>query len=194
MPNWCSTIYVCIGDPKKVRKLYDVIDANMNRTEPRVKNGFGPLWIGCIIDQLGEDWQKYPCRGEITGYELNDKGNILTIYQETAWCEQEGFRQCIEKVFPGMKVYYREEEPGCDVYYTNDAKGKYFPERYFLDSYDEPLYFETIGEAAECVEEIVGHPVEATTKAIDEALDEYMEEHEDEDVFYSFHEFKIVTD
>ena len=194
MPNWCSTIYVCIGDPKKVRKLYDVIDANMNRTEPRVKNGFGPLWIGCIIDQLGEDWQKYPCRGEITGYELNDKGNILTIYQETAWCEQEGFRQCIEKVFPGMKVYYREEEPGCDVYYTNDAKGKYFPERYFLDSYDEPLYFETIGEAAECVSDIVGHPVEANIKAIDEALDEYVEEHEDEDVFYSFHEFKIVTD
>ncbi len=56
------------------------------------------------------------------------------------------------------------------------------------------MYFETLGEAAEYVMDIVGHQVEATTKAIDEALDEYVEEHEDEDVFYSFHEFKIVTD
>lgn len=41
------------------------------------------------------------------------------------------------------------------------------------------------------VSEIVGHEVEATVKAIDEALEDYMEEHEDEDVFYSFHEFQI---
>ena len=88
-----------------------------------------------------------------------------------------------------LNVYFQKEH--LSIF---DADGKYFPDRYFLDSYDEPLYFETIGEAAECVEEIVGHPVEATTKAIDEALDEYVEEHEDEDVFYSFHEFKIVTD
>ena len=194
MPNWCDTTYKCVGNPKEVRKLYDVIDANCKRKEPRVKNGFGPLWLGCIIDELGGDWEQIRCRGTITWYELNEKGNILTIYQDTAWCEQEGFRQCIEKVFPSIKVYFREEEPGCDVYYTNDTNRKYFPERYLLDSYDEPLYFETIGEAAECVSDIVGHPVEATIKAIDEALDEYMEEHEDDEIFYSFHEFKIVTD
>jgi hypothetical protein len=41
---------------------------------------------------------------------------------------------------------------------------------------------------------IVGHEVEATVKAIDEALDDYMEEHEDEDIFYSFHEFRIIED
>ena len=46
------------------------------------------------------------------------------------------------------KVYYREEEPGCDVYYTNDDTGNYFPERYFLDCYEEPQYWRTIEEAA----------------------------------------------
>lgn len=194
MPNWCDTTYKCVGNPKEVRKLYDVIKANDKRTEPRVNNGFGTLWLGCIIDQLGEDWEQFRCRGEITWYELNDKGNILTICQNTAWCEQEGFRKCIEKVFPSIKVFYREEEPGCEVFCTNDAKAKFFPDRYLLDCYDNPMYFETLGEAAEYVMDIVGHQVEATTKAIDEALDEYVEEHEDEDVFYSFHEFKIVTD
>ena len=33
-----------------------------------------------------------------------------------------------------------------------------------------------------------------TVKAIDEALEDYLEEHEDEDIFYSFHEFKIIGD
>ena len=70
----------------------------------------------------------------------------------------------------------------------------YFPDRYLLDNYEEPLYFETIEEAAECVSSIVGHKVDPTVKTIDEALEDYLEEHEDEDVFYSFHEFKVVQD
>lgn len=89
---------------------------------------------------------------------------------------------------------YQEQEPGCDVFYTNDSSGIYFPDRYFLDSYDDWYYFKTIEEAAKYVSGIVGHEVEATVKAIDEALDDYMEEHEDEDIFYSFHEFRIIED
>ena len=41
--------------------------------------------------------------------------------------------------------------------------------------------------------EIVGHDVAPTVEAIEEALNDYEEEHEDEDVFYSFHEF-LITD
>ena len=192
MPNWCDTTYKCVGDPKEVRSLYKVIRANDKRKKPRVKNDFGRLWLGCIINALGDDWEKLRCRGEIYYYEL--EGNVLTICQNTAWCEQEGFRECIEKKFPSIKVYYWEEEPGGDVFYTNDSNGTYFPDRYLLDNYEEPLYFETIEEAAECVSSIVGHKVDPAVKTIDEALENYLEEHEDEDVFYSFHEFTVVED
>ena len=65
----------------------------------------------------------------------------------------------------------------------------HFPERYLLDSYDEPLYFEDIEEAAKCVSDIVGHPIEPSVEAIDQALDDYLEVHEDDDTWYSFHEF-----
>ncbi len=75
-----------------------------------------------------------------------------------------------------------------------NSNGTYFPDRYLLDNYKEPLYFETIEEAAECVSSIVGHKVDPTVKTIDEALEDYLEEHEDEDVFYSFHEFTVVED
>ncbi len=192
MPNWCDTTYKCVGDQKEVRSLYKIIQKNAKRKTPRVRNGFGVLWLGCIIDSLGYDWEQYQCRGEILDYDLSE--NLLTIYQNTAWCEQEGFRECIEKKFPSIKVYYREEEPGGDVFYTNDTIGDYFPERYFLDSYDEPLYFYTIEEAALCVSRIVDHHVDPNVDAITEALDQYQEEHEDEDVFYSFHEFSVGED
>jgi hypothetical protein len=192
MPNWCDVVYKCIGDPKEVRSLYKIINANDKRKTSRVKNGFGTLWIGNIIDALGEDWEKLRCRGEIIGYHIEN--NLLTIYQSTAWCEQEGFRECIEKKFPSIKVYYREEEPGCDVYYTNDAYRNYFPERYLLNNNDEPLYFNTIEEAAEYVSGIVNQKVEANMEAIEKALDNYEEEHEDDDVYFSFHEFQVVDD
>ena len=192
MANQSDVVYKCIGDPKEVRSLYKIINANDKRKTSRVKNGFGTLWIGDIIDALGEDWEKLRCRGEIIGYHIEN--NLLTIYQSTAWCEQEGFRECIEKKFPSIKVYYREEEPGCDVYYTNDADRNYFPERYLLNNNDEPLYFNTIEEAAEYVSGIVNQKVEANMTAIEKALDEYEEENKDEDVYFSFHEFQVVDD
>ena len=192
MANQSDVVYKCIGDPKEVRSLYKIINANDKRKTSRVKNGFGTLWIGNIIDALGEDQEKLRCRGEIIGYHIEN--NLLTIYQSTAWCEQEGFRECIEKKFPSIKVYYREEEPGCDVYYTNDADRNYFPERYLLNNNDEPLYFNTIEEAAEYVSGIVNQKVEANMTAIEKALDEYEEENKDEDVYFSFHEFQVVDD
>lgn len=92
-------------------------------------------------------------------------------------------------------VYYREEEPGCGVYHTNDASGKYFPKRYYLDSYDnDSEHFTTIEEAAAYVSGIIGKDVKPDKNAVGEALDEYMEEQNDEDVRYSFHEFTVVDE
>ena len=64
-----------------------------------------------------------------------------------------------------------------------------FPERHLLDSFEEPLYFDDIRDAARSVSEIVGHDVDESTEAIISALDDYLEVHEDEDTWYSFHEF-----
>ena len=54
------------------------------------------------------------------------------------------------------------------------------------------MYWVKIEDAAKHVSRIVGHEVEPTVEAIDEALENYQEEHED--LFYSFHEFKVVED
>lgn len=118
---------------------------------------------------------------------------MLTIYQSTAWCEQEGVREIIEKTYPSIKVYYREEEPGCEVYCTNDSSGAYFPDRYYLDApCDESEYFETIEDAAKYISELIGVEVKPNKKAIDAALEEYTKQQDDEDVYYYFHEYEVI--
>lgn len=192
MPNWCLTTYKCVGDLKEVRSLYNVLKYIDKRKTTILKNGFGKWWLGNLVHKLGGDWEKYRCRGEITDYSLD--GNVLTINQATAWCEQEGVRQIIEDKFSSIKVYFMEEEPGCGVFDTNDSSGEYFPERFCLDSYEGREYFETIEEAAKYVSEIVGHKVESGFNAVIQALDDFVEEHEkeDSDLFYSFDEFVVI--
>lgn len=186
MPNWASVTYECVGDPNHIRQLHDALKYIDKRKTSILPNGFGKWWLGNLVTKLGGNWEDYPCRGEITSYSL-ENDTTLMIYQNTAWGEQEGVRRIIEEKLPSIKVYFQEEEPGCGLFATNSFE--HFPERYLLDNYDEPLYFETIEEAAQCVSDILGHPIEQSVEAIDQALDDYLAEHEDNDTWYSFHEF-----
>ena len=192
MPNWCDSSYKCVGDLKEVKSLYKILKYMEKRKTSILPNGFGKLWLGNLVHKLGGDWKELRCRGEITDFSLD--GNVLTINQMTAWCEQEGVREIIERTYPSIKVYFMAQESGCDVFCTNDASGDYFPERYFLDSNEDWEYFETIEDAAAFVSKIVGYDVEPNVTGIQEALDAYVEEHDDEDMFYSFHEFSFCED
>ena len=197
MSNTCFTTYKVVSEQKKdVTKLFKTIKRLDGRKTPLVKNGwYDPkLWLGCLVKALGGDPQKVYCRGTITFYEMED--DVLTLNTETAWAEMSETRHFIESCFPGMKIYYIEEESGCERFYTNDSEGIYFKDRYYLDGFDDSEYFETLEEAAKYVKEIVGHDVEADFDAIDKALSDYVEEHEDDDpgCYYSFHEFKEVND
>lgn len=192
MPNWCDTCYKCVGDPKEVRSLHKVLKYMNKRKTSILKNGFGKMWLGNLVHKLGGNWEELRCRGEIIDYYLD--GNVLTINQNTAWCEQEGVREIIQKAYPSIKVYYMEQESECGVFATNDTSGAYFPERYFLETNEDWEYFETIEQVAEYVStKILNRKVEADVNAICQALDDYVEEHENEnpDIFYSFHEFTI---
>ena len=191
MPNWCYTTYKCVGNSKNISQLHGALKYISRRKTSIVPNGFGKFWLGNLVTKLGGNWEDYPCRGEIIDYSLQDK-NTLMIWQNTAWAEQQGVRRIIEEKFPGIKVYYQEEEPGCEVYATNSFE--HFPDRYYLDSYDEPQYFDDIRDASRCVSEIVGHEVVPNVESIISALDDYLEEHEDEDIWYSFHEFEEIVD
>lgn len=173
MPNWCLTTYKCVGSKEEIKKLSDIIKSNEERESPRVESDFGNLWLGCIIDNLGEDWTKNSCRGYILNYEVSQDGEMLTIEQETAWYEQTGFRNVIEKHFPTIKVYYLNLELGMCVFDTNDLEGTYFPENYYIDDDTcETRLFKDLESAAEWLSEIYEENISAEdTKSFLERLE-----------------------
>lgn len=82
MPNWASTTYIMKAEPKQAKDLYDKIESLNQMKEPLVENGFGKLWMGCLVNLLGGDWNKVYCRGEITSCDLED--DHVCISCETA--------------------------------------------------------------------------------------------------------------
>lgn len=198
MPNWCSTTYKCTGRKKDLKKLYETLNHLKYSEKPKVDNGFGPLWLGCVVGALGGNWEEVACRGQVLDFSLNSTKDVLTIIQETAWCEQSDFRGFLEFKFPGMKIFYQEEESGCDVYYTNDDTGCYFPERYILD-WDEGSetgydYYQNIEDVIGDMEDFTGEKYEGprTVAGVEEYLDEWNSREENEDVAYCYlHEFRF---
>lgn len=193
MPNWASTNYVFKGaDENQAKDLYEKIDSLQKMTKPYVPNGFGKLWMGCLVNLLGGDWNKVYCRGEITSYGYED--NRVYLYCETAWGEMPEFRHFLEQQYPGSKIYYQVEECGNEVYATNDMDGEYFKDRYCLDFYDGLEYFETIETAAKFIGEKIGKQLQPDFREIERAIDDYLEEHDDDESWMSFHQYDVTDD
>ena len=194
MPNWASTNYVFKAkDQEQAKDLHDKIDSLSKMTEPLVPNSFGVLWMGCLVNLLGGDWNKVYCRGEIIDCNLTD--DHVSISCETAWGEMPEFRHFLEQQYLESKVFYQVEECGNEVYATNDADGEFFKDRYCLDSYDGLEYFETIEEAAKYIGEIIGKDLKPDLAEIEKEIDDYMEEHDNSDEYWmSFHKFEVVDD
>ena len=193
MPNWAITNYKFKGaDESQAKDLYQKIEALNKMDKPFVENGFGKLWLGCVVNYLGGDYEKIYCRGEISSYDKD--GDTVSMCCETAWDEMPEFRHFIESKYPGSKVYYQVEESGNLVYATNDRDGKYYPERYLLDMYDDNEYFCDLESVAKYVSGTIGKEVKPDVQAIETAIDEYMAEHPEEENWMSFHVFEVCDD
>lgn len=191
MPNWCDTHYRILGDKNQIDEIYNAIEHLKSLPEPFVKNGFGKLWLGCLVNYLGGDWQKVNCRGEITDYMRYEES--LDIYTMTAWAECNEVRAFLEDKFPDISIYYLAEEPGMCEYYTNDKDGSNFHAKYMLyieDILDEDYYW-TLQEVAEAINDlgIEGLHVEPDEQSINNVLSDYEESHDD--FYYSFEKFQI---
>lgn len=182
MPNWCFTDYRIYGNKTQRGTLLAELHVLNGLPKPRVENGFGNLWLGCIIDALGGDWHTVECRGQVLDFENYD--DYLRISTESAWAECNEFRHFLEEKFPDLSVYHMSEELGCAGIWTNDMTGDVFEENWYLDSclseFDSD-YFYSLEEVADYINDVAGeNSVEATKESIDAFLEKYSEEHDDE--------------
>ena len=192
MPNWCFTTYRIFGPKEDRDRLLNAIEELKSLPKPRVDNGFGNLWLGCLVDYFGGDWNTVYCRGEITDYE--DEDNCLRINTETAWAEMLETRHFLEGVLPNLRFFYISEEDGMCEYYTNDKDRKVFPYRYYLDTCDfddiEKEEFLTIEDAAEYIKKrLPDLEFEPTVESINDAFEDLMEQDGYEDKYINLREY-----
>ncbi len=195
MPNWCSTDYYVLGSRKEIMDLSKRMERLENRKKSLINNGFGNTWLGNLVNNLGGDWENVYCRGEWMCREWNKEKNTLTFTTETAWQEMKEWRKFIESCYKTIKILYVTEEPGMGIYKTNDLDEIFFKAKFVLDYGEDVEYFETLDQAIVFIEELTGITIEEKTiNGIQGKLDEYVEENDEEDLFYSFHEFEQVDD
>lgn len=191
MPNWCFTTYRITGGKKSVQSVYNMLEKLKHMDKPRVENGFGNLWLGCIVDYLGGDWNEIICRGEVTDYEMESE-NCLKMNVEVAWAESPSFRHFLEEKIPNITVYHYSEEPDMAGYWTNDPNDRF---KYYLDSCYVDIdsdYFENLDGVAKYLSEF-GIDCEPTVASIQEAIDKYQDEH-DEEEYLALHEIEYIND
>lgn len=184
MANICETTYKVVGSRQAIKALYDKLHKMESADNPQHKSDWGNMWLGELVERLGYSWQKHCCRGEITYFELIDNEELL-ICQNTAWGEQNGVRECIERRYPTIKVYYQDIEPGCENFTTNDDTGQFFPEKFYFDDEKNGIqYFEDIDEACQYISPLVGKELH-TQEDIESAVKQWQEEHDDSYMYFS---------
>lgn len=191
MANWASTSYRIEGSKENLEKVYNVIDEFMSERRKPVQVDASNEWEGNIIRALGatdEQMKNNYLRGFIEEYEMD--GDIIRIEAEEAWGTTD-FRYVLAQLMPELTIYYIVEEPGCEVYATNDAEGKYFPERFYVDAYVngdyQSEYFDTEEQAMTYVANLLGKQEVSKNE-----LENWNECHEEDDNFIYIHEFEIV--
>lgn len=192
MPNWCDTTYYAVGDERELKTLYELMTEISEMENPRVENGFGSYWLGCLVDALGEDWHKVGCRGTFYDVDLND--GELSFVTDTAWAPCDDVIDLLRRKFPSLDFYYYAEEQGCGVYITNDNTGEYFPDRYLvsLNTEDNDYceeYFETLEDAYAWISDGLEKPITNAEEL--KAYDEWLTEQSD-DYYCYIHEIQVV--
>ena len=114
MANICTTNYVIEGEKKELDALYQKMKELQGQD------------LGLLVKALGKNPDEMECRGEWT--ELVREDETLRMIFETAWTPCYEVTNLLKSVYPSLRIFYKAEEPGNEVYLKNDADGKYFPE------------------------------------------------------------------
>lgn len=171
MPNWALTDYVVTGG--EVKNLYLTMKELEEMSSPGLhENDFGSTWLGNLVIKLGGDWEKIRCRGYWSNLMYEDDKLYFTV--ESAWEELSETRKFVEEKFPDLKIYYQCEEPGLEIYTTNDKDGLFFPDKYRLWVEDnETNYYRSLEKLIQDVKKITDKDDIKTIWDCEKALSEW---------------------
>lgn len=153
MANWCSTDYMFVGATENARRLLADLEQAV----------CADSWLAYVRKALLPEscGMDIPCRGEVSYlddelHEYSDGLAGVRFSTETAWCACEELMQRIADKY-GLHTYYYTEEPGMEIFQTNDAEGLFFSARYMMYSEGRGCgYFEDFEEVASVIREMTG--------------------------------------
>lgn len=179
MANTCNTEYRVFGPKKQLDKLWKVLNELIDANKRDLSD---------LVKTIGGDSSTY-CRGYITSIDREPDGDAITIWQDTAWCEQQDVRHLLEEKFPGIKIYFFDEEFGCEWIATNDLNKAVWEYDWCIDAFGETEYFASLKDAADYINKCYMDkfpelsPVEATEESINDTFEKIMEVDEDENCY-----------
>lgn len=194
MPNWAYTSYAVEGPKETLQKIEQAI-----LHHPVVENSSGD-WEGNVLEALDIKWVSRDQDREnglyMRGF-IHEKpwwidDNVLRFCANEAWNVTD-FDKALLSAFPDIKVYWATEEEGMGIYATNDKEGKYFSDRFYVDTCIngdyQSEYFNTKETAFAWISKLTEGKVktEEEVEAFNDDVDR------DPDDFIYVHEYRIIN-
>lgn len=189
MANIASVAYAIEGPEKSLKKIAEALIAAVHSKDKRYEMYQAAEYLKLPIvegeTRLGGEISEEPTWDENTG--------ALRFWSEERWGLQD-FNELLEAQFPDVKVYWIVEESGMEIYCTNDKDGKYFPERYWVDTCIDAIYNSEYFKTEEAVYKWLDKLTYGRVKSKEDVLkfnSDYEDSGTDDENFIYVHEFEI---
>lgn len=197
MPNWNTTDYTLYGNKENIKRLYTDLKKTVDIDRTKESKPFTFLgnsyWLGYIKKSLlPEVEEELPVRGEISYIEedIEDHDNdmaSLKLTTETAWVACSELMDKIAGKYD-LQLFYYSEEPGCEIFETNDLEGQFYSFRYMVDSEKEGIeYYDTFEQVAEAIAKMTGIRLNNILEA-----DDKLSAFNNDDTFLIINEISVV--
>lgn len=197
MPNWNTTDYTLYGNKENIKRLYTDLKKTVDIDRTKESKPFTFLgnsyWLGYIKKSLlPEVEEELPARGEISYIEedIEDHDNdmaSLKLTTETAWVACSELMDKIAGKYD-LQLFYYSEEPGCEIFETNDVEGQFYSFRYMVDSEKEGIeYYDTFEQVAEAIADMTGIRLNNISEA-----DDKLSAFNNDDTFLIINEISVV--
>ena len=196
MPNWCDNALVAYGNKEEIDVLYQrMLSAQRMAAETH------KWWTYCLFVEHGWNDDEIVCEHPVVDYvggsldEVNEPVQdgddwIIRFWITTRWCPMTaGFKKIFSK-YISIQFVFVAEEPGMCIYQNSDVKGRFFPDRFVIDDWENGCeYFSTIDEVIKYVKEKYGIDIDVASLDDDVCIYETEESENTRENHVYFHRF-----
>lgn len=124
MANLCLTdITIVCKDYEEAKDLYSLIVYCLSQPQTE-EDKFGKGWVGFLVEKgLEQNCKNFDCRGNIHENTLRLNYDKVEFTAESSWTPEpilSIISKIVEKSTKEGEIIFNSEEPGCEIFATND--------------------------------------------------------------------------